>query len=179
MNTLNDIFMARICHKNRISGFHQAGSTSRRKHTCGWTEIQDGDTNLMQTVSTCPEDNGSSFPDRSLGSKPKKKKLLDRPEEKFLTRLIYLLYCVIAQRLTTSHWHIFPKTIRTPVILMKTMIGNFLPLLRNPMFCWKIWLNLSLACQQNLILPRIGALSNLCTAWHKKVACQNVEQVLR
>ena len=55
--------MTRICHKNLISGFHQAGSTSTRKHTRGWTEIQDGDTNLMQTVSTCPEDNGSSFPD--------------------------------------------------------------------------------------------------------------------
>ena len=95
--------MARICHKNLISGFHQAGSTSTRKHTCGWTEIQDSDTNLMQTVSTCPEDNGSSFPDRSLGSKPKKKKLLDRLEEKFLTRLISLLYCLITQHLTTSH----------------------------------------------------------------------------
>ena len=67
--------MARICHKNRISGFHQAGSTSTRKHTRGWTEIQDSDTNLMQTVSTFPEDIGSSFPDRSLGSKPKRKTL--------------------------------------------------------------------------------------------------------
>ena len=74
--------MARICHKNIISGFHQAGSTSRRKHTHGWTEIQDGDTNLMQTVSTCPEDNGSSFPDRSLGSKPKKKKTLGQTQGK-------------------------------------------------------------------------------------------------
>ena len=90
--TVNDIFMARICHKNPISGFHQAGSTGTRKHTRGWTEIQDSDTNLMQTVSTCPEDNGSSFPDRSLGFKPKKKKLFDRPKEKFLTRLISLLY---------------------------------------------------------------------------------------
>ena len=93
--------MARICHKNLISGLHQAGSTSRRKH--GWTEIQDSNTSLMQTVGICPEDNGSSFPDRSLGSKPKKKKLLDRPEEKFLTRLISLFYCLITQRLTISH----------------------------------------------------------------------------
>ena len=179
MNTLNDISMARICHKNLIFGFHQAGSTSTRKHTCGWTEIQDSDTNLMQTVSTCPEDNGSSFPDRSLGSKPKKKKLLDRLKEKFLTRLISLLYCLITQRLTTSHWHIFPKTIRTPVILMKAMIGKFLPLLRNLMFCWEIWLNLNLTCQQNLILPQTGALSNLCTGWHKKVAFEKPKQVLR
>ena len=156
MNTLNDIFMARICHKNLISGFHQAGSTSTRKHTRGWTEIQDGDTNLMQTVSTCPKDNGSSFPDRSLGSKPKKKKLLDRLEEKFLTRLI-------SQDYSLCHWHIFPKTIQTPVILMKAMIGNFLPLLRNLMFCWEIWLNLNLTCQQNLILPQTGTLSNLRT----------------
>ena len=86
----------------------------------------------MQTVSTCPEDNGSSFPDRSLGSKPKKKKLLDRLKEKFLTRLIFLLYCLITQCLTTSHWHIFPKTIWTPVILMKAMTGNFLPY-------WETW----------------------------------------
>ena len=82
MNTLNDIFMARICHKNLISGFHQAGSTSTRKHTRGWTEIQDGDTNLMQTVSTCPKDNGSSFPARSLGSKLNKKKTLGRTRRK-------------------------------------------------------------------------------------------------
>ena len=95
--------MARIYHKNLISGFHQAGSTGTRKYTCGWTEIQDGDTNLMQTVSTCPEDNGSSFRDRSLASKPKKKKLSDRLEEKFLTRLISLLYCLITQCFTTSH----------------------------------------------------------------------------
>ena len=108
-----------------------------------------------------------------------KKKFLDRLKEKFLTRLISLLYCLITQRLTTSNWHIFPKTIRTPVILMKAMIGNFLPLLRNLMFCWEIWVNLNLACQQNLILPQIGALSNLCTGWHKKVACQKLEQVLR
>ena len=103
MNTLNDIFMARIYDKNLIFGLHQAGSTSRREHTRGWTEIQNGDTSLTQTVSICPEDNGSSFPDRSLESKPKKKKLLDRPKEKFLTRLISLLYCLMTQHLTTSH----------------------------------------------------------------------------
>ena len=113
----------------------------------------------MQTVSTCPEDNGSSFPDRSLGSKPKKKNLLDRLEEKLLSdnpTFDYQSLTYISQDYSNSSdsdegydW-------------------EFPPLLRNLMFCLEIWLNLNLTCQQNLILPQTGALSNLCTGWHKK-----------
>ena len=79
--------MVRICHKNLISGLHQAGSTCRRKHTRGWTEAKESDTSLTQTVSIYPEDNGSSFPDRSLGSEPEKRKLLDKHEEKILHKI--------------------------------------------------------------------------------------------
>ena len=68
--------------KNLISGLHQARPSSGRKHTRGSTEIQDGNTSLTPAVSTHPEDTGSSFPDGSLGTLPKKRKLSDKLEEK-------------------------------------------------------------------------------------------------
>ena len=68
--------------KNLISGLHQARATNGRKCTHGSTDVQDGDTSLAPVVSAHPEDTGSSFPDRSLVSLPKKRKLSDKLEEK-------------------------------------------------------------------------------------------------
>ena len=88
----NDRF-SRLEHaiKNLISGLHQTRLTSGRKRTCGLTEIQDGDTSLVPAASARPEDTGSSFPDGSLGSLPKKRNSLTNRRKKFLTRLICLL----------------------------------------------------------------------------------------
>ena len=67
--------------KNLISDLHQTRNTSRRKHTCGSTEIQNVDTSPTQAVSAHPEDTGYSSPDGSLGYLPEKRKLFDKPEE--------------------------------------------------------------------------------------------------
>ena len=61
---------------------HQARPTSGKKRTRASTDIQDGHTSLTPAVSARPEDTGSSFPDGSLGSLPKKRKLSYKPEEK-------------------------------------------------------------------------------------------------
>ena len=119
--------------KNLISGLHQARPSSGRKHTRGSTEIQDGDTSLMPAVSTRPEDTGSSFPDGSLGTLPKKRNSLTNWRKKFLARLICLLHRLMTQCLTTSHQRMFLKTIWIPVILTKAMIENFLHPPRNLM----------------------------------------------
>ena len=74
----------------------------------------------MPAVSAQPEDTGSSFPDGKRGNS------LTNRREKFLARLICLLYCLTTQCLTTSHQRMFLKTIRISVILMKAVIENFL-----------------------------------------------------
>ena len=145
--------------KDLISGLHQARPTSRRKHTHELTEIQDGNTGLTQAVSIHPEDTGSSFPDRSLGCKPKKRKLSDKPEEKFFARLICVLYYLTNQCLTTSHQHMFLKTIRTPVILIKAMVEIFLHPLRNLMFQRNIWLILNLI-HMTFLYPKLEVYPN-------------------
>ena len=61
---------------------HQTRPTGDRKCTRGSTEIQNSDTSLAPAVNACPEDTGSSFPDGSLGTLPKKRKLSDKQEGK-------------------------------------------------------------------------------------------------
>ena len=112
--------------------------------------IQDGDTSLRPVMSACPEDIGSSFPDGSLGSKAKERKLSEKPEGK------------IPCKVNLSPLRMFLKTIQIPVILTKAMIEFFLHLLRNLMYRREICLILNLTGQQNLTLHQMGGLFELC-----------------
>ena len=133
----------------------------------------------MQTVSTCPEDNGSSFPDRSLGFEPKKKKTLGQTQGKIPHKVNFSPLLSDNPTFDYQSLTYISQDYSDSSDSDEGYDWEFPPVLRNLMFCWEIWLNLNLTCQQNLIPPQTGALSNLCTGWHKKVAFKKLKQVLR